>query len=80
MVNSIPIVLSNELEKFVRNEITSGRYDSIDEVISAALKLLKSEEIKEKELIDALEAGEQSGFLDAFDPSENLKKLHRQYT
>jgi len=39
---------------------------------------LEQEEKKERELIKALEVGEQSGFIDDFDPKQNLNQLHRQ--
>ena len=57
----------------------SGRYGSVSEVIRSALRLLEREERKEQELIKALEIGEQSGFVEDFDPKENLKELHCKY-
>lgn len=49
----------------------------MSEVIRSALKLLEQEE--ENELIKALEIGEQSGFIENFDPKQNLNELHRQH-
>ncbi|MEM6721908.1 MAG: hypothetical protein AAF611_21450 [Bacteroidota bacterium] len=34
---------------------------------------------KEKELICALEIGEQSGFIEDFNPKEFIKELHKKY-
>ncbi len=34
---------------------------------------------KEMELLKALELGEQSGFVDDFDPEQNLSQLHRDH-
>tara|TARA_R110000868_G_scaffold182419_4_gene423448 strand:+ start:4949 stop:5068 length:120 start_codon:yes stop_codon:yes gene_type:complete len=34
---------------------------------------------KKRELIKALEIGEQSGFVENFDPKQNLTELHRQH-
>jgi len=59
--------------------VKSGRYGSVSEVIRSALRLLEREERKEQELIKALEIGEQSGFVEDFDPKENLKELHCKY-
>jgi antitoxin ParD1/3/4 len=58
--------------------ITAGRYSSVSEVIRSALRLLEQEEKKERELIKVLEIGEQSGFVEDFDPKQNLNQLHRQ--
>ena len=37
------------------------------------------EKKKEKELIKALEVGENSGFVENFDPKQHLKELHRKH-
>ena len=73
------ISLGNHFEDFIREEVKSGRYGSVSEVIRTALRLLEREEIKEKELIKALEVGENSGFVENFDPKQQKKELHRKY-
>lgn len=73
------ISLGNHFEDFIREEVKSGRYGSISGVIRSALRLLEREEIKERELIKALEVGENSGFVENFDPKQQLKELHRKY-
>ena len=73
------ITLGSYFEEFIKEEVNSGRYNSVSEVIRSALRLLEQEEKKEKELIKALVVGEQSGFVDDFDPKENLKKLHQEH-
>ena len=78
MGKNTSISLGDYFEEFIRDEVKSGRYSSVSEVIRSALRLLEQEEKKEKELIKALEIGEQSGFIDDFDPKRNLKELHRQ--
>ena len=70
------ILLGEHFEKFVSNEVSSGRYNSTDEVIRTALRLLESEEYKKKYLNDALQQGELSGFEKNFDPKVHLKKLN----
>jgi antitoxin ParD1/3/4 len=73
------ISLGNHFEDFIREKVNSGRYGSVSEVIRSALRLLELQEKRERELIKALEVGEKSGFVENFDPKQNLKKLHRQH-
>lgn len=79
MGKTTSISLGYHFEKFINEEVKSGRYSSATEVIRSALRLLQREENKEKELIKALEIGEKSGFLENFDPKQNLTELHRQH-
>lgn len=79
MGKNTSISLGDYFEEFIKEEINSGRYNSVSEVIRSALRLLEREEKKERELIKALEFGEQSGFVDDFDPEQNLTNLHRKH-
>ncbi|WP_304156646.1 type II toxin-antitoxin system ParD family antitoxin [Mesonia mobilis] len=79
MEKNTSITLGSYFEEFIKEEVNSGRYNSVSEVVRSALRLLEQEEKKEKELIKALVVGEQSGFVDDFDPKENLKKLHQEH-
>ncbi|MDO9276327.1 MAG: type II toxin-antitoxin system ParD family antitoxin [Lutibacter sp.] len=78
MGKNTSISIGDYFEEFINDEVKSGRYSSVSEVIRSALRLLEQEEKKERELIKALEIGEQSGFIDDFDPKQNLNQLHRQ--
>ncbi|MEH6681595.1 MAG: type II toxin-antitoxin system ParD family antitoxin [Sediminicola sp.] len=78
MGKNTSISLGNHFEEFIKEKVKSGRYSSVSEVIRSALRLLEREETKETELVKALEIGEQSGFVENFDPQQNLKELHRQ--
>ncbi|MDO9038272.1 MAG: type II toxin-antitoxin system ParD family antitoxin [Lutibacter sp.] len=78
MGKNTSISIGDYFEEFINDEVKSGRYSSVSEVIRSALRLLEQEEKKERELIKALEIGEQSGFVEDFDPKQNLNQLHRQ--
>jgi len=79
MGKNTSISIGNHFEEFIQNEVKSGKYGSVSEVIRSALRLLESEERKERELIKALEIGKNSGFVENFNPKEHLKELHRKY-
>jgi antitoxin ParD1/3/4 len=60
----------------LRHLLNTGRYTSASEVVRAGLRLLEQEEEKLKMLRKALIDGEQSGFVEHFNPEEfkaNLK-------
>ncbi len=79
MGKNTSISLGNHFEKFINHEVKSGRYSSVSEVIRSALRMLETEDKKERELIKALKLGEQSGFVENFKPKQNLTELHRQH-
>lgn len=76
MAKNTSILLGDYFENFVREKVASGKYASVSEVVRNALRLFEQEENKTKFLNDELIIGEKSGFVDNFDPAENLKKLH----
>ena len=76
---SISPSLGDYFDDFIENEVRSGRYNSASEVLRSALRLLEREEIKERELIKALEVGEESGFVEDFDSKKNLEELHHKH-
>ena len=79
MAKNTSILLGEYFEEFISTEISSGRYNSASEVIRSALRLMKSEEQKKKDLRKALVIGEKSGFDKTFDSQANLKKLHSKF-
>ena len=79
MGRNTSILLGGHFEDFISNEVSSGRYSSASEVIRTALRLLEAEELKKKNLKNALIQGEKSGFDKNFDPKTHLKKLRGKY-
>jgi antitoxin ParD1/3/4 len=76
MARNTSILLGEHFEQFIANEVSSGRYSSVSEVVRTALRLLESEESKKKLLNKALAKGEKSGFVKNFNPESHLRTLH----
>jgi antitoxin ParD1/3/4 len=53
--------LTNELDQFVTARIQSGRYESVSEVVRAALRSLEREEQEYEEKLKALRAAIKEG-------------------
>ena len=76
MAKNTSVSLGDYFDAFVKQEIQSGRYASVSEVIRSGLRLLENEERKINDLRAALMKGEQSGWVEAFDSEAHLKALH----
>lgn len=61
MAKNTSVSLGDHFEKFIGNQIDSGRYGSASEVVRAGLRLLETSENKLEVLRQALIAGERSG-------------------
>ena len=48
------IALSPHFENFVRQQVDSGRYNNVSEVVRAGLRLLENEEAKQAAKLEAL--------------------------
>jgi len=79
MGKNTSISLGEHFESFITNKIGSGRYQSASEVIRAGLRLLELEEKKMEVLKESLEIGENSGFVEDFDPEKQLGDLHNNH-
>lgn len=78
MPKNTSITLGDHFEEIVRNSIASGRYSSVSEVIRAGLRLIDEQEQHIRLMRDAIEAGQESGYIKNFDPAKNLAALNAQ--
>lgn len=79
MARNTSILLGDHFEKLVAQQVKSGRFSSVSEVVRSALRLFEFEETKRENLIKALKKGKQSGFVEDFDRDDFLKGLHRKH-
>ena len=78
MGKNTSILLGDYFEKYVNEQLRTGKFATVSEVIRAALRLMESEENKSKILVKELKNGEKSRKVKNFDRAENLKKLHAE--
>ena len=79
MAKNTSILIGEHFEKFINDEVSSGKYGSASEVVRTALRLLQSEEEKKAVLLKALIKGEKSKRIENFDPNRigiRLPTLH----
>ncbi len=78
MAKNTSILLGEHFEGFIDQQIRSGRYSSVSEVVRAALRVFEQEETKKTALINELRKGERSGVIAGFDRNKHLKSLHKR--
>ena len=67
------------LKKLSKKVSKPGRFSSASEVIRAGLRMVDEREQKIRLLREAIEAGENSGYVKNFDPVKHLAKLKRNF-
>lgn len=75
MGKNTSISLGNYFDQFVNNQIATGRYKNVSEVIRAGLRLLENEETKAMALKKAIQEGIDSGIAHDFDENKHLQEL-----
>jgi len=80
MAKKTSILLGDYFNKFISEQIASGRFSSASEVVRTALRLFEQEESKKKELINELKKGENSGFVKNFNQDDFLSSMHKKYS
>lgn len=78
MAKNASIVLEDHFDHFISQQIMTGRFSSASEVVQTALRFFE-EENKKYELNLALEKGENSGFVENFNPDIFLQKLNNKF-
>lgn len=64
MAKNTSVTLGEHFDKFINQQLNSGRYGSASEVIRAGLRALEDQEIKTMNLRNMLIDGENSGVAD----------------
>lgn len=79
MARNTSIVLGDYFDNFINEQIASGKYSSVSEVVRTALRMFEEEESKTKSLINELKIGEKSGKIRDFDRKKNLEILKANF-
>ncbi len=77
MSKNTSVILGDHFQKFIQDEIKTGRYSNASEVIRNGLRLLEIEKSKIEAINKALIVGEKSGKPKVFD-NEKFKKRMRK--
>lgn len=70
--------LGEHFSDFVDQQVASGRYTSVSEVIRAGLRLLQEHEAKLERLRELIREGDESGEPVPFDFDAFLAKVHAE--
>lgn len=79
MARNTSILLGDYFEDFIKEQIASGKYSSVSEVVRTALRLFEQEESKTKVLVNELKIGEKSAKISNFDRNKNLETLKANF-
>lgn len=79
MARNTSILIGDYYESFINEQIASGKYNSVSEVIRAALRYFEQEENQTKSLINELKLGEKSTKIQNFDREKNLEQLNANF-
>lgn len=79
MERNTSVILGDYFENFINEQIATGKYSSVSEVVRTALRFLEQEETKAKSLINELKIGEKSSKIRNFDRNKNLETLKANF-
>lgn len=80
MAKNTSILLGDYFDKFINQQISTGKFATASEVMRAALRLFEYEQSKKTELIKELKKGENSGFVKDFDRTVFLESIHEKHS
>ena len=78
MTQTMSVELGSHLDKFAEEQLMSGRYGSVSEVVEAGLSLLEAHETELDRLREAPISGEESGRSGPIEVDRFLGRMHRQ--
>lgn len=79
MSKNTSIILGEHFDKFIKEEIKSGRYTSASEIIRSGLRLLEIEKNKIRAINKALVIGEKSGKAISFDNDKFIARMKKKH-
>ena len=79
MARNTSILLGDYFENFINEQISSGKYSSVSEVVRTALRIFEERENSTKSLVNELKIGEKSGKIKNFDRNKNLEQLNANF-
>jgi len=79
MNKPVQVTVSDQAASFVSRELESGRFETVDEVIEAGLRMLEEEQMKIERLRELLIEGENSGDTVPFDPEALMASVRESW-
>ncbi len=79
MAKNTSILLGDYFDKFINEQVQTGKFSSASEVVRAALRMFEHDETKKTVLIKELRKSEASGFVEGFNRDSFLEGLHQKH-
>lgn len=67
MAKATSIILGDHFDQLIAQQVQTGRYGTVSEVVRDALRLFEQQQTAIQRLNDAIEEGYASGFVDEID-------------
>lgn len=67
MSKATSVILGDHFDKLITQQVQTGRYGTVSEVVRDALRLFEQQQMAIQRLNDAIEEGYASGFIDDLD-------------